>query len=447
MSDLKQYRITAGSAAELVKEIEAGVASGALAPGQPLPSVRRLARQVGLSPVTVAAGLAELRRRGVVQSEPRRGTRIGQGPPIGSARAPLPVPPGARDLSRGNPDPALLPDLRAALARCQPPVRLYGEPQALGELLELAREQLRADGVPGEHLCIVSGALDGIERVLQAHLRAGDRVAVENPGYAALYDLLRAHGLLLEPVAVDDRGMLPDELRAALARGALAAVVTPRGQNPTGAALDRARARQLAAVLHGYPRALLIEDDHLGAVAGSQLHTILADRAHPRERWAATRSVAKALGPDLRLAVLAGDADTVARVQGRQQCGPGWVSHILQTLVLGMWSDPAVQEVIAHAGATYSRRRLRLLACLRSHGVAAHGASGLNVWIPVSEEAATIGALMQRGWVLAPGAPYRLPGSSPGVRATIATLTQPEAERLAADLADVLAPTRFSRAG
>src|SRR5271167_3934553 len=242
MTDLKQYRIAAASAAELVNGIEAGVASGALAPGQRLPSVRRLAVEVGLSPVTVATAIAGLRRRGVVLSEPRRGTRIGEHPPIGSPRAPLPVPPGARDLSRGNPDPALLPDLAGALHRCELPARLYGEPQALPALLRLAREQLRADGVPGEDLCVLSGAMDAIERVLGAHLRPGDRVAVENPGYAALYDLLRAHGLVLEPVTVDDRGMLPDQLQHALQRGALAAVITPRGQNPTGAALDRARA-------------------------------------------------------------------------------------------------------------------------------------------------------------------------------------------------------------
>src|SRR5271168_2843652 len=171
MIELKQYRIEATSAAELVTRIEAGVASGALQPGQPLPSVRRLAGEVGLSPVTVAGALAELRRRGVVLSEPRRGTRIGSGPPIGLPRSPLPVPPGARDLSLGNPDPALLPDLRAALARSELPVHLYGQPQALGGLVALAREQLRADGIPGEHLCIASGALDAIERVLLAHLR------------------------------------------------------------------------------------------------------------------------------------------------------------------------------------------------------------------------------------------------------------------------------------
>jgi DNA-binding transcriptional MocR family regulator len=446
MTDLKQYRITATSAAELVDGIEAGVASGALAPGQRLPSVRRLAADVGLSPVTVASGIAELRRRGVVLSEPRRGTRIGSGPPIGSARAALPVPSGARELSRGNPDPELLPDLASALRRVELPARLYGERQALPALLELAREQLHADGIPAEDVCVLSGAMDAIERVLGAHLRPGDRVAVENPGYASLYDLLRAQGLVLEPVAVDDRGMQAAELRAALARGALAAVITPRGQNPTGAALDVARARELNAVLGEFPDTLLIEDDHLGPVAGVRAHTVLSEGVRPR-RWAATRSVAKALGPDLRLAVLAGDPQTIARVQGRQQCGPGWVSHILQSVVLGLWSDPQVHALVERASATYAQRRERLLACLEREGVRAHGASGLNVWIPVHEEAGAIGALMQRGWVLAPGAPYRLAGAAPGVRVTTATLTEPEAARLAGDVAEVLAPALAGRSG
>jgi hypothetical protein len=65
----------------------------------------------------------------------------------------------------------------------------------------------------------------------------------------------------------------------------------------------------------------------------------------------------------------------------------------------------------------------------------------------VQEEAGTIGALMQRGWVLAPGAPYRLPGAPPGVRVTTATLSEKEAPRLAKDLAEILAPSSFSRSG
>ena len=146
--------------------------------------------------------------------------------------------------------------------------------------------------------------------------------------------------------------------------------------------------------------------------------------------------------------MLTGDARTIARVQGRQQCGPGWVSHILQTLVLALWSDPR------RAGARRARRRRVLRAAsaaagaaLERSGVRAHGASGLNVWVPVPDEAGAVGALLQRGWVVAPGAPYRLAGAPAGIRVTTATLAADEAERLAADLAEVLEPAARSRSG
>ncbi len=443
MTELKQYRIRARSAAGLVGELEAALAEGTLSPGQRLPSVRRLAADAGISPATVAAGLAELRRRGVVVSEPRRGTRIGEGAPVRSLPAPMPVPAGARDLSRGNPDPALLPDLGRAIRRAELPVRLYGEAPELPELVEIARAGLHAEGVPGEELCILSGAMDAVERVLQANLRPGDRVAVEDPGYADLFDLLRAQGLNLEPVPIDRRGMIPQELARAIARGACAVILTPRGQNPTGAALDGERAAELSEILARHPGLLVVEDDHLGPVAGHPLHTLLAGR----ERWAATRSVAKALGPDLRLAVLAGDERTISRVRGRQQRGPGWVSHLLQTLVLELWRDPEVQALTERAGLLYGERRNRLIGALAARGIEAEGQSGLNVWLSVPEEAAVLGAMLQRGWVLAPGSRYRLAPGTPAIRITTAALSPPDSDRLAGDLAAVLTPARASRTG
>src|SRR6478752_7277610 len=118
MSESIQYRTSARNASGLVAELEAAVASGRLAPGQRLPSVRRIAADGSLSPATVQAGLAELRRRGVVVTEPRRGTRVGERPPVSGGSAAISLPEGVRDLSHGNPDPALLPDLHDALRRC-----------------------------------------------------------------------------------------------------------------------------------------------------------------------------------------------------------------------------------------------------------------------------------------------------------------------------------------
>ena len=271
----------------------------------------------------------------------------------------------------------------------------------------------------------------------------GTGVAVENPGYAALYDLLRAQGLGLDGVEMDERGMRAAALERVLSRGASAVIITPRGQNPTGAALDARRVAELRAVLKDHPDVLLIEDDHLGPVAGCDLHTV----ASRRQKWAATRSVAKALGPDLRLALLTGDAQTVSRVRGRQSCGPGWVSHVLQALVYELWTDERIGEAVAFACDTYATRRLALIDALARRGVGSSGVSGLNVWVPVADEAGVMGALLQRGWVVAPGARYRLGGSAPAIRITSATLTEPESERLATDLAAILTSDAVSRSG
>ena len=103
-----------------------------------------------------------------------------------------------------------------------------------------------ADGVPVERLAVVNGALDGIERVLAARLAPGDAVAVEDPGWGTCSTSRARSGCARCAVAVDERGMLPAALAGALRDGARAAVLTPRGQNPTGAALD-ADARRRAA--------------------------------------------------------------------------------------------------------------------------------------------------------------------------------------------------------
>jgi DNA-binding transcriptional MocR family regulator len=394
-----------------------------------LPPVRALATGLGVSPATVAAAYRALGRRGLVRGEGRRGTVVAAQPPlrVGGARE---LPAGVRDLAGGNPDPALLPPLAPVLAALDPAHVLYGAPGKRPELVALARAEFAADGVAGD-IAVLSGALDAIERAVQSHVRPGDAVAVEDPSWPRIADLLRALGARVEPAAVDGRGLRPGALERALARGARAVVVTPRGQNPTGAAVDAERGEALRAVLARHPDVLVIEDDYVAAVAGAPYVPLHGTT----ERFLVVRSLAKVLGPDLRVALAAGDPLTVSRVEGRQLAGPGWVSHLLQQAAARLLADPATRALLARAERAYAARRAALVGSLTRRGVPAVGHSGLGVWIGVEREAEAFQHLLARGWAVSPGERYRF-NSAPGLRVTTAALSEDDAEQLAADLAD-----------
>lgn len=423
-----QNYIRGSSAVNIAASAETAIADGRIAPGGMLPPVRSLAAQLGVSPATVAAAYRLLAERGLVFADRRRGTRVNPAPPL-RVPAAAALPAGVRDLASGNPDLALLPRLPVL----EPRQRVYDQELNDPRLVKLAREQFRRDGVEGGHIAVVSGALDGVERVLREHLRPGDRVAVEDPAFTGILDLLASLSLVALPVTIDDEGMLPDALQRVV-RTCTAVIVTPRAQNPSGAALTPSRARDLRRVLATRPDVLLIEDDHAGAVAGLPYVSLVGRQS---ERWAVVRSVSKSLGPDLRVALLASDERTHARVEGRQSLGIRWVSHVLQQLVVAVWRDRAP----ARAGRIYTERRNALLDALGERGIEARGISGLNVWIPVAEEAATVQALLQKGWAVRAGERYRI-ASPPAIRVTTAALDRCDANRFADALSEVLRPGR-----
>jgi DNA-binding transcriptional MocR family regulator len=435
-----QTYLTGTTAVKIAASAESAVASGKIAGGDRLPPVRDLAAHLNVSPATIAAAYRILQERGIAFAEGRRGTIIRHASPA-APPSPSLLPANVRDLASGNPDPDLLPGLAPFLRRLDGAPRLYRDELNDPKLVTMAREQFDVDGVPSESVAVVSGALDGIERVLREQLRAGDRALVEDPCFTGVADLLHALALVPVPVAVDDEGLLPAALQRAPSAAAI--VVTPRAQNPTGAAFTERRGRQLRALLKHRPELLIIEDDHAGPIAGAPYVTLVDSS---RERWAVVRSVSKSLGPDLRLAVMAGDARTIARVEGRQTLGIRWVSHILQRLVVALWSDKRVDKQLARAERTYSQRRVALLDALHTRGIDAHGSSGLNVWIPIPEESAVAQELFQRGWAVAAGERYRIK-TPPAIRVTTASLDAQDALKFANDLAEVLRPAQRRAAG
>ncbi|MEU7135007.1 aminotransferase class I/II-fold pyridoxal phosphate-dependent enzyme [Streptomyces sp. NPDC046261] len=436
-----QYGITGTTAKALSASVERAVTDGGLEPGAALPPVRRLAEDLGISPGTVATAYKELRRRGIVVTRGRGGTVVAPAPAVASRRPPR-VPDGLRDLAGGHPDPAFLPDLLPP-GRLAPGARSHRSSPRLPRLEEAVRQWLGAGGVPVEHVTFAHGALDLIGRLLSVELRPGDAVAMEDPGYHHLLDLVTALGLRTVAVAVDDEGMRPEALRTVLRAGVRAVVCSPRAQNPYGGRFSAARRDALVDVLREAPDVLVIENDHAGSIAAAPLHTLTAGGL---TRWAHVATVTKYLGTDLRWAAAACDATTLARHDGRLLLTSGWVSHLLQETVLSLMTDDGTQGLVRRAREAYDERRRALTDELGRRGIAAHGMSGMNVWVPVRDESAVVNGLRTHGWWVAAGARFRIE-TAPGVRITTAGLPPADARRLAGDFAAVLGESQATYGG
>lgn len=436
----EQYKPRGSDVDSLVSDVESAVRLGRLSSGDRLPPIRALASDLGISPTTVSAAYRALRFRGVVQGDGRRGTVVN------AALMPrdLPEPElhhDLRDLAHGNPDPDLLPDLHPLLLAGAPSKSLlYGDSADHSDLIERSRQQFIEDGLPVDEIAICGGALDAIERLLSTHLRPGDKIAIEDPGYDPVHRLITAMGLSAVPLSLDDRGVELVSLQDALSAGVRAVVVTPRAHNPTGAALDEERASSLNRWLRRYPNVLVVEDDHAGPVSGADAFTACRGLS----RWAIVRSFSKWIGPDIRVASVAGDASTIGALSVRQSLGAGWVSHILQGTAAAALANRTLAKATARAAAHYTQRRKWLLDALTEREVAAYGRSGFNIWIPVNSEGAAVGSLAAAGWAVASGERFRL-RSEPAIRVTTSTLHNAEVMRLAADIAAAVKPSSGRR--
>lgn len=431
--------ITGQTANAIVQSARDAIVSGQLRPGDSLPPIRELAAELGVNRNTVATAYRQLVALGAADTRGRGGTVVADRLQPGSELA---VPADAVDLADGNPDPELLPDLRAAISAAPYRPTMYGT-SAVAPALRAAAPVLFGDHPQEGELVATHGAVDAMERLLNTHLHRGDFVAVENPCFLASVGTIRVNGYRALPVELDGYGMRPDHLARALDEGARAVIVTCRGHNPGGIALSETRAGELRALLERYPEVLVIEDDHFSLLSVYDYRRVIPDNSR---HWAVVRSVAKFLGPDLRVALVDADPTTAAALDARLRSGRPWVSHLLQTTAAHLLTDPATTELIATARDEYARRTEFLIDALTAGGVASTlgPPDGINTWVDLPREAPAerVSAdLARRGWAVQPGTIFAVDGATPrnGLRVTTSRLDRTAAETFTTALAGAIA--------
>jgi DNA-binding transcriptional MocR family regulator len=322
---------------------------GGLEAGARLPTMRALADAVGVTVGTVyrAYGLAE--KRGLISREMGRGSFVRTHP--SAARSEQAGAGEVLDLSRNQPpDVRVEETLRRALIDMGREADLsgmldYGTSQGTARHRKVLARWLAGHGArfDPQSLIVTSGAQQALTVTLAALSRPGDCLLVEELTYPGIKSLARIFGLELRPLAIDDGGLRPEALEAALSETPPGRLLycMPNAHNPTTATLDEARRREIARIA-ARADLLIVEDDVNPRLADDALPTLAS--LHPA-RTVYISSLSKIMAPGLRIGALAAPGELLDDLLAAAQT-TNWMAPPLMAELACRWIEDGTADVL-----------------------------------------------------------------------------------------------------
>jgi len=350
---------------QVVDLISDNIESGALMPGDRLPSLRRMSHRIGVSIPTVRQAYVELERQRRVQSRPQSGFYV-RGLPTNELvrpspafrRSARPIPVIGRSLMDrvydglytpgvvpfGIANPCMVKPAAKALHRTMKRIMARAQERSLAYAPTLGEAGLRRqiayrylDTVGGkidpDNICITNGGQEALLLALQAVAGKGDVIAVESPTYHGLLELIDSLGMLaIEVETCPEEGISLSALRKTLeAHPVKACMFATTLSNPLGVSMPEEMRQELVEMLEAHG-VVLIEDDVYG--------DLLFDghRPKPAEFYSRSGSVltcgsfSKTIAPGYRIGwLIAGQyIDQIVQLKRSFSCSSG----LLQQLTL-----------------------------------------------------------------------------------------------------------------
>ncbi len=375
--------------------IDDAIKHGELKPDTKLPPMRNLAYDLGVTLGTVSRAYQEAERRGLVGGEVGRGTYIkgdGRYPKIQTPRAFAYG--GSREnginLSMAVPP---LGDGGTYLART---IREISESTTLcGELMDyqalsgLARHRqggvdwVARMGVETDIDCLTltNGTQHAILVAMMALTRPGDTMLVESITYPGVIHIAAQLGIKLVPVDIDNEGMRPDSLEAAiLEHRPRTAYLVPTVQNPTTAVMSNERRMQITAILRKHSL-LAIEDDVWGFLTEGRAPSLAS---YAPEQIIYVTGLSKAMSPGLRVGYIVappGAADAIRSVARMSS----WMTPPLMAEIATRWiNDGSGDEMIKWQRAEADERMKIAEQALGAFNIRGHQHS-YQIWLELPE--------------------------------------------------------------
>lgn len=259
----------------LYKSIRDDIISGKLSPSEKLPSKRSLARNNGVSTITIQNAYDQLIAEGYVTAIEKKGYFVAERPSgkriVKEARA-IPMLEEKEeeyriDLSNNSTDPECFPFsiwsrltreiLSTSKDRLMKPSPSCGVHE-LRNAISCYLSSFRAMAVAPEQIVIGAGT-EYLYSLLIQLLGRDKHYAIENPGYSKLASIYRMNNARFSYVGIDDEGLSAESLEES---GAEIAHISPNHHFPTGITMPLRRRYEILAWASRESGRYIIEDDY-----------------------------------------------------------------------------------------------------------------------------------------------------------------------------------------
>jgi len=419
----------------IAEALRAAVESGALPPGERLPTHRELARLLGVSVGTVTRAYAAAAARHVVSGEVGRGTFV-RVPEVGSSLRSRLLDAAPAQVDLGLNLPSHLPEIddpavARALEHLGPTgvARLLATPWSRVEARqrEVGRRWLARAGlspVDPERVLFATGFHTALQATLRALTRPGDAVLCEALTYPGLKRIASSLHLRLVGVDVDDDGLRPDALERALrSTGARVVHLRPTLSTVHAASVPPTRRRELADLARRRDL-VLVEEDEMFPLLDEPLVPLAALAP---ERTVLVADVTRATLVGVRLAYVLAPEPHLAALEDALHHEVWMPSPLLAELLAHWTEDGSLDELIAAR-----RRDLDARSGLARELLAAHTPRcpprSTCAWLTLPKghraDAFTLAARAQ-GIELFPADLFHVPGAATAPAAVRLSLTGP----------------------
>ncbi|XP_014468256.1 PREDICTED: kynurenine/alpha-aminoadipate aminotransferase, mitochondrial-like isoform X2 [Dinoponera quadriceps] len=337
----------------------------------------------------------------------------------------------------------------------------YIPTQGYPPLVQALREyQRRAHAPPlweSRDIVVVSGAQDGLSKILEAVIGTGDPILVPNPLYPGVEVVVAPHQAELIAISQDDDGPVPKALRETLRDRQLSGekmpkimYINPTGTNPTGIIIPLERRKEIYSIACEY-NFLIVDDD--------PYHFMHFDKEEPRSflsldtegRVIRLDSFSKVISSGIRVGFVTAAAPLIASVELHLQSShlhAPTLSQVIFYKLLKMWGYDGMLAHYMRLRCFYKERRDVIAALAHKHlnGLVDFNVpkGGFFLWIKVRGIENTWKMMMQRGVtegvIMAPGAAFMMDTTKPcnAIRASFAKASYEEMDLAMERLAQLI---------